>query len=238
MSGIIGSILGGAIAGFVAMVVVARTNTHQSKLAAAASLEQNERAEVQLEKQREALEAQLRAQKREADFDREIMVRAELISVISDFADALEKDVELAVTAEEAPLLSSRRVGPVLETFDRQIAILVQRWRMNLNPVDDVDLRRGLQDWCGLFGDLIRNCTFGDRNDEGTTLLRGSLGDLQKAAMNFRLTAWGEDWTSAGTAEFLGESLMRVIEHNMKFHAGGPGNPMYNAPAKERRLFD
>lgn len=101
LSGILGSILGGAIAGLVAMGVVARTNVHQSdlalaaiieqrRLAAQASKEQEGRAIVQLRQQREMLEEQLRAQQAEARISRQIAAASDLATGIQALSRAFE----------------------------------------------------------------------------------------------------------------------------------------------------
>lgn len=112
-SGIGGAIIAGGSAGIVAMVVLRRTNAHQSKLAQEESEKQDFRAKDQLDQQREALELQLADQRKQTQVARRL--------------DALA-DVSANLQA-----ITVNRVagGSMLPEMTTALVAAITRWRLN-----------------------------------------------------------------------------------------------------------
>lgn len=87
-SGVIGTIAAAVISVFVALLVVNRTNAHQSALSAHALKQQKERDDKALEVQRAALQEQLNEQRREASRLRMMDIRTDVNVATANLVDA------------------------------------------------------------------------------------------------------------------------------------------------------
>ncbi|MET1152804.1 hypothetical protein [Arthrobacter sp.] len=127
-SGVIGASVAAIVSVFVALLVVNKTNAHQSDLAETARDQQRERDDRALEVQRAGMQEQLAEQRQEAGRLRMIEVRADVASAAYRMADAAAEGwVEIA------------QATPALERA-------VTRWR---TESDDPDLIEELAEWPG-----------------------------------------------------------------------------------------
>lgn len=82
-NGIFGAIIAGCSAAAVAMVVLRKTNEHQSQLTDTQLAEQRQALDKQLDEQRTGLERQLHAQRNQAEHNRRNEALAELVDALS-----------------------------------------------------------------------------------------------------------------------------------------------------------
>lgn len=218
-SGLFGAVISGVVAAVVAMLLLRKTNQHVSKEAIRNITEQRRLASQDTKMAEARADRALKEQRREAALAREVAVRAELIGVLSEFGAALEKQSEID-----------------FDDLDRKIAILIQQWRINLDPVEDDELRGELQAWCGLFSDTMPNVDLTSTSSDGQITIRRGLSSLQQAAINYRDTTRGNTWHSAGTAEFLGDAQMALHDFNADYYCGHTDNKFAPTTPEARRF--
>lgn len=149
---------------------------------------------------------QLEEQRREAAKEREIAARAELIGLLSEFGFSFRR----GVTIDYGEL--SRRIDTV-----------IQRWRMNLDGIEDAEMRTELQAWAGKFIRLQIIAAPDPLHGAGQAMLHGALDQLQAIAINYRETVGATVLTSETTAsrlKGLRDLLEKFIADHYKNHDG------------------
>jgi len=190
-SGAIGSLVAGLVAAGVALYVVKRTTYNATcdsvkQIHAADRLARLARADAQ-----EALERQLRKHRDEASLERQIAARTKLVDLLSEFSDA------------------SKRGAPIdYAQLDRKIAMAIASWRINLSSIDDREMRSELSAWGGLFHQIEAVLGVEDPNNEGPGVLNRVIGDLQRAALNYREPVPVDIWSPSATAAYLHEGRL------------------------------
>lgn len=139
-SGVIGSVVGAVGAALVALLVLRKTNNHQSTLARVALKEQRELADRELaaqrkdsktalKEQRKALNKQLRDQRSEASRARELAAIADFLSAIEAISDGMgDPDWLKSNLSAAEQQLESARVRMTFEPHSRALVNALKLW--------------------------------------------------------------------------------------------------------------
>lgn len=134
-SGVLGATVAAGVSVLVALIVVRRTNAHQSVIAGRALAEQRKRDAAALELQRKAFQEQIDMQRAETDRLRMMDIRAEVVADANHVMDAA--------------LLNREAIEAAIPPLSRSIT----RWRIES---DDENLVDELMNWPRFIGVLAR----------------------------------------------------------------------------------
>lgn len=167
-SGVFSSAIGGAVAAIVAMLVLRKTNKHQSTLATTQLAGQRNDLERQLMEQRQGLELQLREQRAEASNARETAAIADMLAAIA----------QLESNCMDGDRADNERLHLAFESA-------TIRWEMEL---DHEAMADEIQDWHFLTRKLVLMARWEKDWNQGT-VFRDALNTASHG-LAFALKGW------------------------------------------------